>query len=550
MDRSTRLHNIVSTALILAIAAGAFAFRLPHLDIRAMHTDEAVHAVKLGILMDTGTYTYNPNEYHGPTLYYFTLPFLWLTGVHSYAEIPSEVPLRIVTVIFGVGLIMLLLLIRDGIGRPAAACAAALTAVSPAMVFYSRYYIQEVLLAFFTFTAIAAGWRYYRSRNIWWALLAGISLGLMYASKETCVIAYGCMLVAAVLTTVWNRKIVPLEVAPTSDGKTTQGKEQSLLNPWHIAAVILVAAIVAALCLTAALTQPRAILDSMLTYVQYVHRASTGDSSTSGSGLHNHPWYYYVRMLAYARYGSRLWWSEAFILLLALVGLAATLRSRSLAEMHIGFARFLAIYALLMTVTYSAIPYKTPWCMLSFLHGLILTAGIGAAAVYGRFKNRPVRVIMCILMFTGLYHLGLQSYRGSFVYHSDSRNPYVYGHTSTDLLKLVDRVEQIAEVHPDGYDMLVEVVVPGADYWPLPWYLRRFSRVGYWDALPDREHLASPAVHSAHGPLIITSPSLEHELRAELQSPYQTEYFGLRPDVLLVTYIKSDLWEEFLEGRK
>ena len=41
--------------------------------------------------------------------------------------------------------------------------------------------------------------------------------------------------------------------------------------------------------------------------------------------------------------------------------------------------RFLCFYTLLMLVTYSAIPYKTPWCVLGFLHGMILLAGAGAA---------------------------------------------------------------------------------------------------------------------------------------------------------------------------
>ena len=81
-----------------------------------------------------------------------------------------------VPAIFGTALILLLLLVADGIGRAAVVCAAFLTAVSPAMVFYSRYYIHEVLLTFFAFLALAAGWRYWRSRKIGWALLAGAGL--------------------------------------------------------------------------------------------------------------------------------------------------------------------------------------------------------------------------------------------------------------------------------------------------------------------------------------------------------------------------------------
>ena len=34
-----------------------------------------------------------------------------------------------------------------------------------------------------------------------------------------------------------------------------------------------------------------------------------------------------------------------------------------------------------MLVVYSAIPYKTPWCLLGFLHGMILLAGVGAVVL-------------------------------------------------------------------------------------------------------------------------------------------------------------------------
>lgn len=78
-------------------------------------------------------------------------------------------------VVVGVVLILLLLLIGRGLGWPATANTV-LTAVSPAMVFYSRYYIQETLLVCFTLV-IAAGWRYVQSRRIDWVLLAGVGVG-------------------------------------------------------------------------------------------------------------------------------------------------------------------------------------------------------------------------------------------------------------------------------------------------------------------------------------------------------------------------------------
>jgi 4-amino-4-deoxy-L-arabinose transferase-like glycosyltransferase len=86
----------------------------------------------------------------------------------------------------------------DGLG-PAAVAAAVLAALSPALFFYSRYYIQEMLLVCFTFGVIVCGYRYARTRALPWAVAAGICAGLMHATKETAVIALGCLFLAAVL---------------------------------------------------------------------------------------------------------------------------------------------------------------------------------------------------------------------------------------------------------------------------------------------------------------------------------------------------------------
>jgi len=83
---------------------------------------------------------------------------------------------RIVPVFFGVCLVLLLLLLIDGLGTAAAVYAAVLTAISAAMVFYSRYYIQEMLLVCFTFGAIVSGYRYAQSKN-WLASIIDQSRG-------------------------------------------------------------------------------------------------------------------------------------------------------------------------------------------------------------------------------------------------------------------------------------------------------------------------------------------------------------------------------------
>ena len=116
---------------MLAILVLAAAFRLPRLAQRPMHADEANQAVKAGRLYERGEYQYDTTDHHGPSLYWLTLPSLALSGAKDLAG-SREVAYRIVPVIFGLGLIPLILLLTDGLGRPAVVVAALLTAISPA----------------------------------------------------------------------------------------------------------------------------------------------------------------------------------------------------------------------------------------------------------------------------------------------------------------------------------------------------------------------------------------------------------------------------------
>jgi len=524
--------------LILAAAIVALALRLPRLQQRPMHGDEAVHAIKFGELLEQGVYTYDPNEYHGPTLNYLTLIPAWLTGAKKLVQV-SEFTLRIVPVFFGVCLVLLLLLVIDGLGTAAAVYAGVLTAVSSAMVFYSRYYIQEMLLVCFTFGAIVSGYRYTQSKNIAWAILTGAFLGLMHATKETCIIVFGSMFLAVLLTLVTGRP------------KSSLANAAKAVKPLHLIAGLAAGVIVSALFFSSFLSNPGGILDSFRTYTTYFNRAG-------GSNLHFHPWHYYLKMLIYSRYEGGPIWTEGLIVFLAAVGFIAAMLRKGPSSVNIQLLRFIAFYTLILTAVYSAIPYKTPWCILGFLHGMILLAGVGAVFLVKLLPNVLPRLIILCLLFDTSVHLTWQAYRCSYRYYADSRNPYVYAHPTTEVFTVVQRVEEMARAmekmnqeDPDKVKMHIQVICPGKDYWPLPWYFRRFEKgiIDWWDQVD---------VNTPSAPLIIASPEVEASLTNKLynltplkdrqmylflfEKPY---YMWLRPKIKLVGFVRTDVWNYF-----
>src|SRR5213078_2126931 len=84
-DRPIPMRLPASLALLLAIGL-ALLLRWPQLDARPMHNDEAVNAIKFRWLWEQGIYKYDPNEHHGPSLYYATLAISRLSRAPDFRD--------------------------------------------------------------------------------------------------------------------------------------------------------------------------------------------------------------------------------------------------------------------------------------------------------------------------------------------------------------------------------------------------------------------------------------------------------------------------------
>ncbi|RPH36083.1 TIGR03663 family protein [bacterium] len=511
----------------IAVLAGVL-LRLPQLGLRPMHVDEAVHAIKFGDLLERHAYRYDPVEYHGPTLNYFSLVPAYLASETTLARV-HESTLRMVPVFFGVLLILLPLLIDDTVS-PFVLVAALLTAVSPAMVFYSRYYIQEMLLVCFTFGAIVSVIRYLHGQKIGWAVLTGVCLGLMHATKETSIIAVGAMGAAA--TGV-------MMLRPRTE------RNLARIPSAHILIALLSAIVTSVLFFSSFLGNWQGVTDSLATYATYFGRA--GDKT-----LHQHPWYYYLSMLYFSHEAGGPVWTESVILDLGIVGLFFTLPrwdSRKGSERDLG--RFFAFYAILMTVIYSIIPYKTPWSMLGFLHAWIIVAAIGFSRLWSLASGRLARTVLVVLLVISGSHLAWQASLANFRYYDDPVNPYVYAQAVDDIVTVADAVRNIAHSAPEGEEMPVQVICEGDDYWPLPWYLRSLTNVGYWN------HMGTELIPT---PVILASPEVEDALLKKLyESPPPGERYlyvplfatrmDIRPGKEIRGYVRHDVWEKYQQER-
>jgi uncharacterized protein (TIGR03663 family) len=508
-------HIAATWLIVFAIGIAAFMFRSQQLELKPLHTDEAVQALKFGDLLEKGEYAYDPVEYHGPTLYYFSLPAAWVKGRQTLAQCGID-DLRLVPLVAGIGLIFLLLLVRGPLGDVESVVAAIFLSVSPIFFYYSRYYVQEMWLPFFLFGFLACGWHFLKTGAYKWAILTGLCLGLMHATKETFIISCGALGLAVIIDAFCNRAIVD---------------DLRAISWWKIPVILLVAVLVSVVFFSSFFTHMRGPLDSVLTYQNYFGKG------TEGLTGHEKDWHYYFTLLGWNRMGKGRVWSELFLLALAVPGLVFAFMGQVRGDRRLW--RVIAIYALVLLGIYSLLAYKTPWLALNFMHPIILLAALGACGLVRLMPRAFLALLVIGGMGYGVYNLGVQSFRGNFKFHSDPRNPYAYTQTAPDLIKLVDRVKDIRALHPDKERMTVKIV--GTEYWPLPWYLRDMPNVGYWrDALPDAD---------LEAPIIIAAAEQQDALDAKLNGEYFVDFKGLRPGVILLVYIQQDLWDAYMESR-
>jgi uncharacterized protein (TIGR03663 family) len=441
-------------------------------ELKLLHHDEAIHAWFAYELITKGTYLYDP-MYHGPLLYY-------LVGAAFTLFKDSDLIARILPALFGTAIIPLFwVLHRNGwLTRSHALYAALFFAVSPCMVYFSRFLRHDIFQLFFTVLLLVSLLLYFEKGRLNYAILAAVSAACGLCLKEdmpfTLLIFFSFFLFMLIagkikLPDTWRRDLA-----------------------YGLTAMVFIGMV----CYTTFFIHPEMFIQAPFKAIEHWFGISSQCRLCGG------PYWYLLILGLY----------EVPILLLALVTLwqfgvkeqnfsglfgsarnyLGSLRSgRQLVRPYTGIpdkSQFITLFALywavLSMIFYAAVGEKVPWLVIHQLFPLILLASYkisGKKTILAGIAVIYLVVMMCHVCYTP----------------ADINEPIVQVQNSEqmrDVMKLIDN---------SGL-----VVVASESYWPLPWYYRGDK----WDKIQFYGSRVDPDVFiNKHPDVVITHDTDSYE---------------------------------------
>ncbi|WP_353635345.1 flippase activity-associated protein Agl23 [Halobacterium sp. NMX12-1] len=551
-----------ATALAVAFAVlAALALRFVALGDRIFHWDEARVGYWVLQYAATGEWAYRAIV-HGPFLFHVNE---WLFGVFGTSDAVARAPVAVV----GALLPATAWLFRAHLDDVEVAALAALFALNPVLVYYSRFMRSDVLVAAFSVAALGLAVRALDTRRGGYLVAAGAMLGLAFTTKENALV-YVAMFVGASALLLDEQ----LFTARKRDESWERVLHENLqragsgLLAWRRA---IAGGALAFLVVVVVFYAPRPEFYAALTnptQLPGVVAAGTAGAWTefwstwgvSGSASRQHS---YVAFLADA-----LRTLGAASLMLVAAAVVGFLAERYVADEPRDLVLFAGYWAVASVVVYPAITdISGHWSVVHAVVPLAVPAAVGVRVVVDRGRSasrsddRVGVALAALVLLAAAGQMGAVTAETSYLMQQDEDNALVqYGQPGSDMRATIERIDRIApgndgtdvlyygsHFHVTGeYDASDPDSVEGTNWFnrlPLPWYTERA------DAVTDSTtRLTEPAVagnetvsvETTDAPVVVTEAKHYQEVRERLGSEYEGWTYELTArNTIIVVFVDT-----------
>ena len=464
-----RYNNTSAETLFFAIFVVGLLVRVLFPELKLLHHDEAIHAWFSYELLTLGTYLYDP-MYHGPLLYY-----LMSTAFSIFGD--SDAVVRLVPAITGALLIPAIYALYklDYVSKNQAVIVALFFALSPNMVYYSRFLRHDIFQLLLTLLVLVFIFAYIERKKWYFALFAGICGALALCLKEE---------VPAILFIFVSFCIVAWLLGKMEFPKT-----------WTRDLVIAVFAAVAIgfVFYSSFFAYPDAFFGAAQSALD--HWFAMHDECR----LCGPPYWYVLLLILYELPIAVVGIASVLIWVFRKEGLLRVVKAGTdyvngiveRCEFRLPYHPFdrkelffiLCLYWLFGTMAmYGYIGEKVPWLL---IHQLLPLIFVAAYALQDLSLKKAIITAFCTL------YLVVLMVHVTFIPVADINEPIVQVQNSEqlrDVMALIDAADRVA--------------IASSSYWPLPWYYRgdRWNKIDFYgDMVPESQLYASdPDVIIAH----------------------------------------------------
>jgi uncharacterized protein (TIGR03663 family) len=491
-------HSKDKYALILffLIILNLAAFlRFYDLDLRPLHHDEGYNAKWALKIKENAPNTMGPGGRHGPLPHFLDALSFALLGDDDFS-------LRFFASLCGVVLLAFLYPFKGWLGQTGMGGSALLLGLSPLMIYFSRFAINEIFLVLFTLVLALATFSWIFEGKKYYFLLVAAAWSLMVATKETWIINLLTLGGTVVITYYLHRQTLP---PLNSKSRLT----------WPIFGV----GVILSLFLVAAFYTTFFTKIQGLNALYHYHLFWFSQGLSGGGHIHS-----------FATYSTQLFLWELPILVLAVISFVLWLKFKDLV------GTYLAFWAFFTFLVYSLVKYKTPWLIINILAPLGLLAGRSLEYLKDTSLKTKISIPLMGFLLLGCFSYNLaKTWELNFQRYDDPKLWVVYAQEPRFIKILYPRIYEVARAQVNPQATKINLFLTDDERSPLDWYLRRFPGKIFYNNLAE----------ISQATILIFSDNTESRVTPKINAQDYEKGKVRSVGSFLHIWVKKQAWEQF-----